>query len=305
MTKSKILAQTMVIIALASLASPALAKLRVFACEPEWAELVKIIGGNRVEVSSATTGHQDVHYIEARPSLIAKARRADLIVCTGAELEIGWLPLLLRQAANPDVKPGKSGFFEASEFVELLEVPTKLDRSQGHLHVDGNPHIQLNPNNIGRVAVGLAKRMAALDNGGAQMYAQRHAAFAAKWKEAIREWEREAAPLRGLRVVVHHRSWVYLYDWLGLKEAGVLEPKPGIPPSASHLARLVNDLEGTDIDLIVRSTYQNSRPSEWLSRRTGAPAAILPHTVGSTEHAKDLFKMFDSLIEKLQASLPQ
>ena len=276
-------------------ASTAVADLRIFACEPEWAALSREIGGDHVTVDSAVTGLQDVHYIEARPSLIAKTRRADLIVCTGAGLEVGWLPLLLRQSANPKVQPGRKGLFEASSVVDMLEVPVAVDRAEGDLHPFGNPHIQLDPRNIALVAGALARRMAELDAANAELYSARHWDFSRRWQAAIKRWEDLTRALKGMAIIVHHRSWVYLVHWLGLKETAVLEPIPGVPPSAGHLSRLLGEIHDREAKLIIRASYQSSRASEWLSRRSNIPAMVLPHTVGSTDRAKDLFAVFDEI----------
>lgn len=292
--------KTSILLLLVALVSaPALAELRVFSCEPEWAALVAEIGAGHVEVDSAITGQQDVHYIQARPSLISKVRRADLVICTGAELEIGWLPVLLRQAGNRSVQPGQPGFLDASQFVELLEKPVSLDRAEGDIHPYGNPHIQMDPRNIALVAQALTDRLASLDPRHADEYRAHHDDFATRWASAIGRWDRESQRTKGMAIVTHHRSWVYLVNWLGLDEVGNLEPKPGIEPGAAHLARLLTDIEGRDVRLIGRSAYQSPRASEWLSRRTGIPAVILPHTVGSVPEAEDLFSWFDTLIDRL------
>ncbi|CAN5298666.1 zinc ABC transporter substrate-binding protein [soil metagenome] len=275
------------------------ADLRVFACEPEWAALAEELGGDAVKAQSAITGRQDVHYIQARPSLIAGVRRADLVICTGADLEVGWLPLLLRQGGNPGVQPAQPGFFEASRHVDMKEVPQRVDRAEGDIHPYGNPHVQLDPRNIGRIAEALVGRMQKLDPENADIYARRHRNFAGRWDAAIARWTEQAAPLEARRIVTHHRSWVYLNDWLGLVELGNLEPKPGIPPSAAHLAQLLDAIDGENVTAIVRSAYQSPRASEWLANRIHAPAIVVPHTVGSVDGADDLFSLFDVLIARL------
>lgn len=275
------------------------AELRVFTCEAEWAALAEEIGGDQVDANSAVTGMQDMHFIQARPSLISQVRRADLVICTGAELEIGWLPLLLRQANNPRVQPGASGFMAATDYAELLEVPAVVDRALGDIHPYGNPHIQTDPRNITRVAAALADRMATLDPEYASYYSERHADFAERWDAAIERWTERAAPIRGMSVVTHHKSWVYMINWLDLNEVATLEPKPGVPPSPSHLATLLEQLGNEDARLIVRSSYQNSRGSHWLADRIDVMAEVIPHTVGSVEGADDLFSMFDIMIERL------
>jgi zinc/manganese transport system substrate-binding protein len=280
--------------------APARAELRVFACQPEWAALAGELGGDAVRVESATTGMQDVHYIQARPSLIAQVRRADLVVCTGAGLEAGWLPLLLRQGGNAKGQPGQPGFLEASQHVEMLEVPVSVDRSQGDVHPYGNPHIQTDPRNILPVADALAERLAALDPGGADGYRRRHAEFAARWQEAVAGWTERGRALAGMAIVTHHKSWVYMVSWLGLDEVATLEPKPGIEPSAGHLARLLDQIGHGGVRLIVRTSYESSRASDWLSGRIDAPAVVLPHTVGSVEGADDLFGVYEVMLRRLE-----
>lgn len=287
------------LLALAPLA--ARAELRIFACEPEWKALAMAIGGERVEASSATTALQDPHYIQARPSLIAGVRKADLVVCSGADLEIGWLPMLLAKANNPRVRPGSPGYLETSGLVRRLEVPVSIDRSLGDMHPQGNPHVQTNPHNLALIAAALAQRMAELDAANAAVYRAGAADFLQRWNAAIARWEARAAPLRGKRLIVHHKSWVYLEDWLGMQEVAQLEPVPGIPPTAAHLGNLLGKLgsDGHGADLIVRSPFQDDKPSLWLSERTGVPARMLPLTVGGSEQASDLFGLFDDILARL------
>jgi zinc/manganese transport system substrate-binding protein len=279
------------------------AKLNVFACEPEWAELASELGGVNVDATSATTAFQDPHYIEARPSLIANVRRADLVICSGSQLEIGWLPALLQKANNPDVAPGTKGYFEASTFVERLEPTGNVDRAQGDIHPEGNPHVQTNPHNISIIAAALSDRLQALDPDNAPEYARRAAEFTERWRTAIDGWESRLAPLRGKRVIPHHKSWVYLERWIGLEEVSTLEPVPGIPPTTNHLSQLVSRFGDGNADLIIRAPYQNSRASEWLSERSGIPAIVLPLTVGGSDESNDLFALFDDIANRLIEAL--
>jgi zinc/manganese transport system substrate-binding protein len=277
---------------------PAQAALKVFACEPEWAALVQELGGTAVTVTSATTALQDPHHIEARPGLIARTRQAELLVCTGASLEIGWLPQLLRTAGNPKVQPGRPGYFEAASVVTLLEARGRVDRAEGDVHPEGNPHLHLDARNVARVAEALGARLQQLDPANAAHYAARHADFARRWQAALARWEREARPLRGMPVVYHHRSWVYLAHWLGLQEVGVLEPKPGLPPSAAHLAQLLEQLKARPARAILRAQYEDGRADAWLSERAHIPALTLPYTVGAAG-ADDLFQLFDVTVARL------
>jgi zinc/manganese transport system substrate-binding protein len=286
------------------LALPAHAAVEVLACEPEWAALATELGGALVNADSATTPQQDPHYIQARPSLIAKVRRANLVICTGADLEVGWLPLLLRQAGNAAVQPGQPGYLNAADYVELLEKPASVDRALGDIHPYGNPHLQTDPRNIAKVAAALADRLAALDAPNAATYKQRYADFAQRWQAAVERWTAAVAPLKGKKVVTHHKGWVYAETWAGLVEVGNLEPKPGLPPSAAHLAELLDQLKGQQVALIIRSTYEDAKASEWLGSRTMIPYVVLPHTVGSVAGTDDLFKMFDVLVKTLLEAKP-
>jgi zinc/manganese transport system substrate-binding protein len=291
---------TILIAALAATAPfSAHAALEILTCEPEWAALATELGGNLVSVESATTPQQDPHYIQARPSLIAKVRRAALVVCTGADLEVGWLPLLLRQAGNAAVQPGQPGFLNAADFVEMLDKPSSVDRSLGDVHPYGNPHIQADPRNIGKVAAALAERLANLDSANAATYRARYEDFASRWQAAVTRWSAAAEPLKGKQVVTHHKGWAYLENWLGLVEVGNLEPKPGLPPSAAHLAELLDEIKGKQVAFIIRSVYEDGKASEWLGGRTSIPYVVLPHTVGSTPGADDLFGMFETIVKTL------
>ena len=299
--KSRFLSVLLVVPALV-LSAPAHAALKVLACEPEWGALTHELGGALVDVSVATNALQDPHQIQAKPSLISRARNADLVVCTGAELEIGWLPVLLQQSGNARVQPGQPGNFAAADYVRKLEVPTQLDRSQGDVHAAGNPHIQTDPRNIARVADALAARLAQVDPAHAADYARNHDAFMQRWQQAIARWTQQAAPLKGSAVVSQHKGFVYLYDWLGLKEVAVLEPKPGVEPTASHLESVLGTLKATPARMVLYAAYQDSRPSDWLSQHAGIPAVKIPFTVGGSDKATDLFALFDDTVARLVAA---
>lgn len=275
------------------------AALNVFACEPEWGALVQELGGDKVTVFTATNALQDVHHIEAKPSLVTQLRKADLLVCTGSELEIGWLPVLLRQAGNVSVLAGKPGNFEAARYVRMLEIPSRLDRADGDVHPGGNPHIQTDPRNIAKVSDALAQRLAEIDATNAVFYQTRHKDFTRRWQEAIKRWETQAAPLKGLAIVIQHRAFPYLEDWLALKEVATLEPKPGVEPTSTHLAEVLAQLQKQPAKMVIRATYNSDRPSQWLSERAKIPAVSLPFTVGGSDRAKDLFSLFDDTIQRL------
>jgi zinc/manganese transport system substrate-binding protein len=288
---------------LAAASLPALAALQVFATVPEWGALVREIGGERVSVFTATTALQDPHRIEARPSLLAQARRAQLVVATGAELEAGWLPLVVRDSGNANIQPGRPGYFEAARFVSLLDAPAVLDRSLGDVHAAGNPHIQLDPRNLLKVGVALATRLGELDPPNSAAYQAAYQAFAGKWQAAIARWEKEARPLHGVPVLAHHDSFVYLAHWLGFTVSGKLEPRPGIEPSSGQLTALLARQQSTPARMVLRTAYQGDGPSLWIAGKTGIPAVLLPFTVGGTPAAGDLFGLFDDTVQRLLKGL--
>lgn len=289
----------------AMIALPAQAALNILSTVPEWAALAQEIGGERVRASTATTAQQDPHRIEARPSLIARARNADLLLATGADLEVGWLPVVQRESANPRIQSGAPGYFEAARAFaasgRMLEVPTRLDRADGDVHAAGNPHINTDPRIYLKVGEALAVRLAEIDPPHAAAYRAGYAAFAERWRARLAQWEKQAAPLRGQPVVVQHKSFSYLLDWLGLKEAAVLEPKPGVEPSAAHLARVVELTRSTKPRAVVRAAWESPRAADWFAHQAGVPVVVLPYTVG--EGAKDLAGLFDETLARLLAAL--
>ena len=291
------------VLAFAIATLPAHAALRVLATTPEWGALTTELGGDKVNVYVATNAFQDPHRIDAKPSLVARARSADLVVATGAELEIGWLPVLLQESGNGKIQPGSPGYFEATSQLRLLEIPTSVDRSMGDIHPLGNPHAHLDPHNVAMVATALTARLAQLDGANAAFYQSRGADFQAKWKDATARWEAQAAPLKGVGIVMIHRDQVYLIHWLGLKELAAIEPKPGVPPSAGYLAQLVTKLAATPPKLILRNAYNDPKAADWLSERVHAPVVLLPYTVGGTPAAKDLYGLFDDTLTRLLGAM--
>jgi zinc/manganese transport system substrate-binding protein len=272
---------------------PTAAALEVFACEPEWGSLVEELAGKHASVTTATTAFQDPHRLQAKPSLIAAIRKADLVVCTGADLEIGWLPLLLRRGGDAEV-------FMAADYVRMLEVPRVVDRTQGDIHPQGNPHVHLDPRNIRRIANALAEQLMQVDVANAALYKSRLEDFQQRWESAIDAWEEQALKLAGLRFASHHRSFSYLANWLDLDIVATLESKPGIPPSGAQLASLLEQLSSNPPAGIIRTPYENEKPSLWLSDRLSIPAIRLPYTVGGNTVVVDLFTLFDDALRTLE-----
>ncbi len=289
----------------AAIAGPAFANLNVFACEPEWGALATEIGGEHVNVYTATTGGQDPHLVQARPSLIARARTADIRVCSGAELEVAWINLIVQQSGNANLQPGRPGAFDATSAVPLLERPASVDRSQGDIHAGGNPHVQTDPRNMIPIARAMALRFAQLDPSNAQTYQARQADFEQRWNAAVANWNRRAAPLRGVAILVQHHSWPYMLNWLGMTEIMPLEPQVGVPPSSGYLAQVLRRLQTSPARFVIRSAYEDSRPSEFIAQHAHMPAILLPFTVGGTPQATNLFSLYDDTITRLLAGIGQ
>jgi zinc/manganese transport system substrate-binding protein len=284
-------------------ALPAHAAIKVLATTADWGSLVTELGGDKVNVYTATTALQDVHQVDAKPSLVARARSADLVVATGAELEIGWLPVLLQESGNSKIQPGAPGYFEIASALKLLDIPTAVDRSMGDVHPLGNPHVQLDPRNIATAAKALSLRLAQVDSPNAAYYQQRGADFQARWAQAMTRWTAQAARLKGVPVVVIHKDQTYLIRWIGMTELAAIEPKPGVPPSAGYLAGLVQKLGATPPKVILRNAYNDPKAADWLAERVKAPVVMLPFSVGGTPEAKDLFGLFDDTLNRLAAAV--
>jgi len=274
------------------------ASIEVFACEPEWAALAKELGGDRLNVYSATTSMQDPHHIQARPSLIAKARRADLLVCSGAELESGWLPLLLRKSGNASIQPNQPGNFMAADFIEKRDVPEKMDRSMGDVHTEGNPHIHTSPENILLVADALYERLGEIDAENRADYLARYQSFEKQWRQSLEQWKAKAAVLSGANIVTHHTYWTYLNEWADMHVLATLEPVPGVSPSSSYLAKVKKQLSHQELKMILHVSYVSDRPSQWLAEQTGAAVVALPATV-DYQGGQTLSQWFDDLIQRL------
>ena len=278
------------------------AAVNIFACEPEWAALAKEIGGKDVKVTAATTGTQDPHHVRAKPSLLAAMRRADMIFCTGAGLEAGWLPVLMNQAAPASVQTGQPGNLMVTSYLHLMEVPAQLDRSMGDVHPEGNPHVQSDPNSILTGAKVLADRLAQIDPGNAAAYSKNLDDFTARWQADVKKWQAGAASLHGVPVIVYHDEWAYLNRWLGLKEIATLEVKPGVPPTPSHLQDVLAAAKTANVKTIVLAPFDDDEAANWLAQQTGAKVVHLPFTVGGADGADTLEKMFELTLSRLKGA---
>jgi zinc/manganese transport system substrate-binding protein len=275
-------------------------KIRVVTTLPVFAELVKAVGGGRVEVTAVATPLQDPHFVEAKPSYILAASRADLLVAAGMDLEVGWEPLVREGSRNADIQVGGRGYVDASAHVQKLGVPTgRIDRSRGDVHPYGNPHYWLDPLNAVPLTADIALALTRVDPANAGLYNDRRRAFLANLERRMETWRARMAPLRGKPVAAYHESWEYLARRFGLEIVGTLEPKPGIPPSPSHLAQLMDRMNELDVRLILKEPYYEDKNPQLVARETGARVVELPN---QPQAGQDYLQFVDSLIDRIAAA---
>lgn len=282
-------------------ATPVMA-LNIFTCQPDWASLAKV-HAPEANVFSATTAYQDPHFIQARPSLIAQMRKADLVICSGAEQEIGWLPELQRQSRNSKVLAGSDGLFYVTDYVAMLDKRDNVDRALGDVHAHGNPHVQFAIADMVAISKALTQRLVLLDEKNASQYQKNGVDFQQQWQQSIVEWQLKTAHLQGKKIVGYHGTYRYLFAWLGMTQVADLEPKPGVSPTTAHLNSLAN-FNAQQVYAIVYSTHQSDNAANWLAKRTDLPMVALPQSVGGSDQAKDLFSLIDSSIDALLAVQP-
>jgi len=273
--------------------------LRVVAAYPYIGSLVEKIGGTNVQVSSLARGDHNPHVIVPLPSFIAKVRGADLLVINGAQLEIGWLPPLLRQANNPAVQPGERGFLDLSRSVTLIEVPAAVSRELGDVHPEGNPHHYLDPENILLLAGAIRDRLSEIDPDAAAYYQENHQKFIELWRARLLEWSEKMAPLRNARVIEYHKSFDYFLRRYGLVLAGTVEPLPGIPPTSKHIERLEALLKGQPARYVLQDVYNPDDASRHLAEKLGMALRFLPHDVGAVREAGDIVSLFDEIVGRM------
>jgi zinc/manganese transport system substrate-binding protein len=284
--------------ALLTLSHSALAQMNIFACEPEYAALAKELAPD-ARIYSATTAMQDPHLVQARPSLIAKMRQADLAICAGAELEVGWLPMLQMKAANMQVRSTDKGMFFAAEHVKTLDQMSNVDRSMGDIHRLGNPHVHFSPQRMLTIAQALTDKLIQLDEKQSAEYQQQLSLFTSRWQLAMTKWQVKARGLQGMKVIAYHSSFRYLFDFANIEQVADLEPKPGLPPTSSHLASLLKRAGKGDIAAIIIASYQDQRGANWLAEKSNLPVVVLPLSVGGNEQSNDLFSLYDSSLDLL------
>jgi zinc/manganese transport system substrate-binding protein len=274
----------------------------VFACEPEWAALTRVLLPD-AKIFVATHARQDPHHIEARPALIAQLRAADFAICTGAELEAGWLPTLQQRAGNAKVQDGTLGMFYAADYVALINPePNAIGNPfAGDVHAAGNPHVHTDPRQFINIAQALAKRLQAVLPAQQVAIAKRQVDFEVNWSTRIAKWERRAALIRGRNLVAQHSTYGYLWNWLGIEQVADLEPKPGMPPTPGHLQRLLTQLRAKPPFVVAVSSYQDPRSAQWLVGQLGQQVQllVLPATLTNPESPDALGMWFDQLLDEL------
>lgn len=280
--------------------------LVIVASTPDIGDLARLVANDDDEIINLlTTGTQDPHFLDAQPGLIVELNRADLLVYTGLELEVGWLPALLRASANPDIQAGQPGHLNASSAVEdILEVSRgATSREFGDVHPLGNPHYMLSPYNARRVARMIAGALIEIDPGSADEYTNNLREFLIELDERVVVWEEQMAPYEGARVITYHRTWSYLADWLDLNVVDELEPLPGIPPNPAHLATLVLTYSPDPVDVIILEPWSNITTSQEVALQIGTEAVVLPVQPGGVSDGDTYLTMMDALVERLAEAL--
>ena len=279
-------------------------KLQIMTATTDLAALAQEIAGDKADVESIARGYQDPHFVEAKPSFPLKLRKADLLIVVGLELEIGWLPPLITQSTNPKVQVGAPGYFDASRFARILEIPTgAVTRAEGDVHPQGNPHYWLDPENGLRIAKGIADKLTQMRPGDAAYFAQRYSSFEQRIKEADQRWQAQMKPYVGRKIVTYHRSWPNFADHFHLDVVGYVEPRPGIPPSPQHTVELIGQMKRDGVKIILVEPYFDLKTPQSVAQQTGAQVVVLMPSVGGEKEVTDYFKLFDYDVNLLLKAL--
>lgn len=276
--------------------TPALATVRIVTTLPFIGSLAKAIGKDKTEVAILVKPSQDPHFAEAKPSMILEARKADILMFNGLDLEIGYLPRIIESSNNPKIQPGKIGNFDCSQFVTAIEKPTSVDRSMGDVHPLGNPHYLFSPNNILKVAEGVTGVLSELDAANAAFFKSNLQSFRDRLLEKQKEWG--GKPLKGKKFIAYHRLFEYLAQDFGFQLIAYVEPKPGIPPSAGYLADLIEIIKRSKPEAILATEANGKKESQALGEKTGTKVIVLPNDVGNPG-AQDWFSLMDTIINSL------
>ena len=284
----------------------AAARVQIVASLPDFGAIAEEIGGDKVNVVSLAKGYQDPHFVDAKPTYVTKLNKADLLIYNGLDLEIGWLPPLITGSRNSKIASTDArGRLDASTAIrQILEVPTaKIDRSMGDIHPMGNPHYLLDPRNGVPVAAAITGRLKEIDPENSSYYEENYNNFVSRLKSKIQEWDRELAPYKGTEIVSYHKNLEYFSEWAGFKEVGFIEPKPGIPPSPSHVAELINQMKSTDVKLVIASNYYPQKTGALIAEKTGTVFLSIPTSVGGEDNIKTYTDLFDVIVGNITSAL--
>ncbi len=281
------------------IAIPAFADVNVITAYPYIKDITERIGKDKVKVTSLANGNWDPHFIIPKPSLIAKARKADLLIINGGQLEIGWLPQIIRQSNNPNIQSGNKGLLDLSNYVKMMEVPTSVSRSQGDVHPNGNPHFVLDPYNIPKLSKAISEKLSIMDSANSTFYKNNNIAFTKEWMSKLKGWSNKMKPFSGTKVFEYHRLYDYFLARFHLVYDGALEPLPGIPPTAKHLEELVQTAKKDNVKFILQDVYHPKEASKFISEKTGVKVIVMPQDVNAVAEARDIFSLFDNLVNKI------
>jgi len=281
-------------------------KIRIMTATTDLASLAQEIGGDKVDVESVARGYQDPHFVDPKPSFLLKLSKAELLIVVGLELEIGWLPPLITQSSNPRIQVGAPGYFDASRFARIMELPTgQVTRAEGDVHPLGNPHYWLDPDNGLRIAKGIQNKISEMRPNDAAYFAERYDAFAQRLKLSDQQWQAHMKPYAGRKVVTYHRSWPNFAEHFGLNVVGYVEPRPGIPPSPQHTVELIGQMKRDAVKVIMVEPYFDLKTPNSIARDTGAVVVVLMPSVGGEKEITDYFKLFDYDIAKLKKAFDE
>ena len=287
-----------------SAASAQAAGLKVVTTTQDLENIVREVGGDKVEVESLAKGYQDPHQVDPKPSFILAVSRADVLIVVGRELEIGWLPALQASSRNAKIQVGGPGYLDASMTVKILEIPTgQLTRAMGDVHPQGNPHYWLDPNNGRKMAQAIRDKLSELDRANAATYASRYADFDKRLAAAEQRWDAALAPFKGTKIVTYHRSWPNFMERWGLNVMGYVEPKPGIPAPPQHIIDLITDMKAQKVKVIIVEPYWDLKTPNAIAAQTGGKVLVLAPSVGGTKEATDYISLFDYDVNTLVTAL--
>jgi zinc/manganese transport system substrate-binding protein len=284
--------------------STAAAQLKVVTSTTDLYDIANEVGGKLITATHIGEGYQDPHFIEAKPSFVLQLRNADVWAFVGLDLEIGWMPLLLQGARNPRLQMGQPGYVDVSRVIPVLDMARgNVDRSQGDVHPLGNPHYWLDPENGRRIAKLFRETFSQLDPKNVSTYEANEKAFDQRLDAAERTWQADLAKIKGQPVVAWHTSWRYFAEYNGMNIVGFMEPKPGVPPSPSHLAGLIQTMKRTGAKVIVMEPFYDLKTADFVAAKTGAKVLVLPPSVGGTKGLDDYIQLMTSDIHQLAATL--